>query len=484
MLTTLSTDTYTEFCIRCVPVKFRFLSEMPRLLLYVLMAISLSAVYQILNVSRTRNLRQTTEYMYRTTTPAVTLSEKEKNVFLQEETFALREVEGDPRGNKNRPGLRLLSSLYAHRPAVMAKYSSPSPYLAEFIEELKRDLTVRGVAEDPWALARKWAKPKSLVPESAPGLADVLAALSTAPVVAADSFDGGKQLKLLLQFEGNQKAIFKVMRYNRTAVITIMNSGKDRHNGEIVAFHAARLLGLQMAPVAVGRRIQLAKEILPVASKRLAKTFFTDENGQLCFSANLDKGEQKNIQCPTKDNLTEGVVIMWIPEHLKLLEMNYPWRHYYKSKRPVKWEQDETYCEAVSSGIWANRLLDFIDMSVLDFLTQNTDRHHFLLADGDHDASVIPIDNGRSFGDPDIDYMDILAPVLQCCRFRAATHARLVLLSGGGLSRALRELLRLDPLAPVLADAHLRALDRRLAHVLAALSACSEKKGGWHNVLS
>lgn len=63
-----------------------------------------------------------------------------------------------------------------------------------------------------------------------------------------------------------------------------MNSGKDRHNGEIVAFHAARLLGLQMAPVAVGRRIHLAKEILPVASKRLAKTFFTDESAYIIHS--------------------------------------------------------------------------------------------------------------------------------------------------------------------------------------------------------
>ncbi|XP_063596171.1 glycosaminoglycan xylosylkinase-like [Penaeus indicus] len=205
--------------------------------------------------------------------------------------------------------------------------------------------------------------------------------------------------------------------------------------------------------------------------------------GQVCFYADYDNGQQKNAQCPTKNNLTEGVVIMWIPEHIKLLEINYPWRHYYKKKGHVKWEKDEHYCDAVQRGDLANKLLDFIDMSVLDFLIQNTDRHHFFLAAGDPEASVIPVDNGRSFGDPDIDYMDILAPVIQCCRIRAATRARLVLLSGGGLSRALRELLGLDPLAPVLADAHLRALDRRLEHVLAALSACSERKGGWHNVL-
>lgn len=81
-------------------------------------------------------------------------------------------------------------------------------------------------------------------------------------------------------------------------------------------------------------QITNANSCIGLCSLTLFDISFPD--GQLCFSANLDKSEQKNIQCPTKDNLTEGVVIMWIPEHLKLLEMNYPWRHYYKSKRPVK----------------------------------------------------------------------------------------------------------------------------------------------------
>lgn len=70
----------------------------------------------------------------------------------------------------------------------------------------------RQVRNGPNSLGLQWAGPKSLVPESAPGLGDVLAALSSAPIVAADSFDEGNQLKLLLKFEGNQKAIFKVMR--------------------------------------------------------------------------------------------------------------------------------------------------------------------------------------------------------------------------------------------------------------------------------
>ena len=68
-------------------------------------------------------------------------------------------------------------------------------------------------------------------------------------------------------------------------------------------------------------------------------------------------------------------------------------------------------------------------------------------------------------------------------RLRQTTYERLLLLSGGGLSRAMKELLNLDPVAPVLTRAHLLALDRRLFHILAAISACHEQRGGWHQVL-
>lgn len=49
----------------------------------------------------------------------------------------------------------MLSRLYAHRPAVEAKYSSTAPDLMPFVETLKQDLTVKGVTKDPWALARE-----------------------------------------------------------------------------------------------------------------------------------------------------------------------------------------------------------------------------------------------------------------------------------------------------------------------------------------
>ncbi|XP_037804589.1 glycosaminoglycan xylosylkinase-like [Penaeus monodon] len=135
-------------------------------------------------------------------------------------------------------------------------------------------------------------------------------------------------------------------------------------------------------------------------------------------------------------------------------------------------------------GEQSSNILDFMDESMFDFLIQSDIRYHAVYVQDAPNSSLVPMDNGKSLGDPRVDRMDLLAPLLQCCRIRQATYDRLVLLSGGGMSRALREVLAYDPVSPVLSDAHLRAMDRRVTHILAALSACSEREGGWHNVLS
>lgn len=68
-------------------------------------------------------------------------------------------------------------------------------------------------------------------------------------------------------------------------------------------------------------------------------------------------------------------------------------------------------------------------------------------------------------------------------RLRQTTYERLLLLSGGGLSRAMQQLLSFDPLTPVLSHPHLLAFDRRLHHILATLSSCRDRLGGWHHIL-
>lgn len=63
-------------------------------------------------------------------------------------------------------------------------------------------------------------------------------------------------------------------RYSREHIIEgSVYAGKDRHNGEIAAFHLSRILGLNRAPIVTGRTINLRTEILPVATFNLKRTF-------------------------------------------------------------------------------------------------------------------------------------------------------------------------------------------------------------------
>lgn len=68
------------------------------------------------------------------------------------------------------------------------------------------------------------------------------------------------------------------------------------------------------------------------------------------------------------------------------------------------------------------RLLDLMDMSVLDFLTGNMDRHHYeTFRVFGNDTFPLHLDHGRGFGRPFDDEMTILAPLLQCCLIRSST---------------------------------------------------------------
>ncbi|XP_063600639.1 glycosaminoglycan xylosylkinase-like [Penaeus indicus] len=432
----------------------------------------------------TNNSTQVKQCLQSKTLASVTSSRNghEDKVYLQGEVYAVREIHHPGNYHQNRTGLRMVSSVYKHLPEIKAKYSSTSSQLMDLITKLKRDIARRGMTDEPWALADKWATTKSLVPEPASGLGDVLAALSTAPITAADVGRGGTQLKLFLTLEGGQAVVFKPMRDRRDQIYDTIYGGPDSHEGEIAAFHLSRLLGLRMTPITAGRSLSLRREIVPVSTERLNSTFLTGNAGQMCFYGICTFCKKEESVCENF-NSVEGSVVIWLPKRLTLEEESHPWHRTYVKNEFAKWERNESYCESVLQSNYSQKLLHLMDAAVFDFLIQNGDRHAYIRPAGPPDSPVVLLDNGKSFSDAHLDHMDILAPVLQCCRLHRATHARLVLLSGGGLSRALRELLGLDPLAPVLADAHLRALDRRLEHVLAALSACSERKGGWHNVL-
>lgn len=86
---------------------------------------------------------------------------------------------------------------------------------------------------------------------------------------------------------------------------------------------------------------------------------------------------------------------------------------------------DADYCSLVKQippYDEGHRLLDLIDMSVLDFLIGNMDRHHYdTFKDFGNDTFVIHLDHGRGFGKPFHDELTCLMPLLQCCMIKQST---------------------------------------------------------------
>ena len=70
------------------------------------------------------------------------------------------------------------------------------------------------------------------------------------------------------------------------------------------------------------------------------------------------------------------------------------------------------------------RLLDLMDTAIFDFIIGNADRHHYEVFEGQPDSMVLLLDNAKSFGNPELDDMSILAPIQQCCLLRKTTFER------------------------------------------------------------
>lgn len=421
--------------------------------------------------------------------PASEYAESHNHVYLKGEVYVLRDSEYHRWNQRNRTGLSgAVQSLYSHLAGVKAQFRTSSPHMTRLVHTLKQDLTSRGVTRDPWNLAKKWATPRSLVPDVARGLGDVLEALASAPITSTHIGYKGTQLKLSVMLKGGQRAVFRPKRYSRAELIEgEVYAGADRHNGEVAAFHLSRLLALPMVPITVGRRVSPRKHLLSVASKELAATFFKRRGGEVCFYGVCYYCHKNSSVCDSGGTL-EGSVTLWLPPHLPLMHLPHPWARTYTRTKLAPWEEQPNYCGEVRRHVPYSinnspRLLDLMDAAVFDFLIQNGDRHHYTVVAGRPESAVVLLDNGKSFGDAETDHLDILAPILQCCWLRQTTYERLVLLTGGGLSRAMQQLLNSDPLTPVLNHPHLLALDRRLQHILAALASCRDQMGGWHHVL-
>lgn len=206
-------------------------------------------------------------------------------------------------------------------------------------------------------------------------------------------------MKLLLTLEGGQQALFKPQWYQRDEVIEgPVYAGRDRHNAEVAAFHLSMLLNIRRVPLTVGRKVNLRREIMPVATAELLDTFYQEGNNT-CFYGVCMYCEPQSPVCAKRD-IMEGAVILWLPSNIRFERNASPWQRSYKSDLVARWEVEENYCDKVKNtkqyAIESSpRLLDLIDAAIFDFLLDNGDRHHYEVPVNLNPASVFLFDNGK-----------------------------------------------------------------------------------------
>ncbi|KAM6437976.1 extracellular serine/threonine protein kinase FAM20C-like [Liasis olivaceus] len=322
-----------------------------------------------------------------------------------------------------------------------------------------------------------------------PSRHELMQDLAKQKIVSSVQKPGGTQLKLIMTFPNHGQALFKPMKQTRdqeTSADFFYFSDFERHNAEIAAFHLDRILDFRRIPPVSGRLVNISKEIRDITTdKKLLKTFFISPAGNICFFGECSYYcSTEHALCGKRDQL-EGSMAALLPDK-ELAERHSwrsPWRRSYSKTKKAEWELNENYCAEVRKTPPYDstaRLLSLIDMTLLDFLMGNMDRHHYETFEKfGNNTFFLHLDNGRGFGRHSHDEMSILTPLQQCCIIKKSTFLRLQLLATEAfrLSDVMRESLASDPLSPVLSEPHLEALDRRLKKILVMVGDCEKADG-------
>uniref|UniRef100_A0AAQ5X0M1 FAM20 C-terminal domain-containing protein n=1 Tax=Amphiprion ocellaris TaxID=80972 RepID=A0AAQ5X0M1_AMPOC len=303
-----------------------------------------------------------------------------------------------------------------------------------------------------------------------PNMEPLTQQLATHRIVSAVQKSGGTQLKLVMSFPNYGQAMLKPMKQERdeeTNYNLYYFSDFERHNAEIAAFHLDRILGYRRVPPVAGRLVDVVKEIKDITTDRkLARTFFTSPVGNVCFYGQCSYYcSTEHAVCGRPRHLEASLAVM-LPDLSLASRRTWrsPWRRSYSRSKLAKWETEPDYCSTVKKTPpydKGTRLVDFMDMVILDFLMGNMDRHHYETFEKfGNNTFLLHLDNGRAFGRHSKDEPSILAPLEQCCRIRRSTWLRLRLLSlpQYRLSDVMRASLFSDPLhrvAPLLSEPHL-----------------------------
>lgn len=318
--------------------------------------------------------------------------------------------------------------------------------------------------------------------------------MSTEKFRSIEMMEKGTELKLLVRFNKGTKAVFKPMRWGRDYE-TLPNhfyfNDYERHHAEIAAFHLDRVLGFYRVPPVTGRLVNMTKEIFLLAEKNLKKTFYVSPAGNLCFFGDCTYYcDSRHSFCGNVD-MIEGSLMVWLPDGYEAVRDRWksPYRRSYSKFKKAEWEMDEDYCKKLTANppyLYKRFLPDLIDSHIFDFITGNMDRHHFeVFRHLRNKSSPVLLDNGRGFGKANVDEFSIIAPLRQCCQIRKSTFLKLAKLYTGPerLSELLDNSMKSDPVYPILLQAHLNAVDRRVIHILRVVARCVEVAQSVHEVI-
>ncbi|XP_059167530.1 extracellular serine/threonine protein kinase FAM20C-like [Physella acuta] len=334
-------------------------------------------------------------------------------------------------------------------------------------------------------------------PDDGSMLDDLLRDLNKRTILRTKSAPSTSHLALTLTFDNGGKGMFKAMRFPReqeTSPNTFFFNDFERPMAEIAAFHLDKALAFYRVPPTVGRLVNITRDIIELADREITKTAHISPAGNHCFFGNCSQYCTQEHSICGDPFLLESSVTAYLPDRGFQKSSNQKENRYQQKyslwnfKFKAEWEINENYCNVVIRRKWvtSHGLLNMIDMSIFDFLQGNLDRHNYEQFEmfGD-DTFFVLYDNGRGFGKSKQDYLSILASLRQCCKIRLSTLAKLVKLYTGpdSLSQLLRTSLSSDPLAPVLTEPHLDALDRRVGLVISTVYDCVNRTGSWDQVI-
>ncbi|XP_050438564.1 glycosaminoglycan xylosylkinase isoform X2 [Adelges cooleyi] len=306
-----------------------------------------------------------------------------------------------------------------------------------------------------------------------PFLGTTIKLMKTSRIVKTINAIKGTQLKLMLTFENKQEVLFKPKWYLESDTIEgSVYAGKDRYNGEIIAFYISLILGLPRVPITV-KRILDSTEIKETASLGLKKTMYINSTtNETCLYGKCYYCKKEDPVC-TKSGRLEGAAMLYLPSNLKPRAQLHPWRRTYKENKLARWEKDNNYCKDVLAKYGFERVLDFVEICVFDFIIGNGDRHRYEVVE-QLNNTILLIDNGKSFGNPFKDHLDILAPLYQCCIIRLKLWERLKSIKGGSFTHILQKMLDIHESVSLLTLPQYHALERRLRIVYATVTMCQK----------